>query len=554
MNKRDILEVDVLFVGAGASSLSSAIHLAQLIEAHNKASGEKLEPMIAVIEKAAEIGSHQLSGAVLDPQPLKDLFPNFIQDGCPVEAEVGTESFYFLTKEKAFKSPLMPPPMKNHGNYVISLSRLTRWLGEQAEALGINIFTGFTGKEVIIENDRVCGVITGDQGIDAKGEKKANFESGVEIRAKCTIFGEGVRGYLSKQLISKLNLDRNAVNPQTFETSVKEIWECPQGRIEPGMVIHTAGYPLDNGVPGGSFIYGMKDNLLALGLVVSLNYENTFVEPHLELQKFKAHPKIQEYISGGKSIGYGAKALTSGGFYAMPQLYFNGGMFVGESGGLLDMARLKGIHVGMRSGILAAKTIFDQIKNSQNFDASDLQPYQQAFLNAREGRDLYKSRNFHQAVSKGMPTALFHLGLQQLTGGRGLIDPMKTKKDRDHYLTVKESPGRYGDLNPKEAPSFVDKLTSVYQSGTIHEEDQPAHLKIGNTHICYDTCEDTYKAPCNRFCPASVYEMQRGGDALKLQINFTNCVHCQTCDIKCPFDNISWTPPESGGGPKYDKM
>ncbi len=540
------LDVDFLFVGAGPSNLSAAIHLSDLIQNHNAKNPNHLidMPMMAVIEKGTEVGSHQMSGAVLDPSALKILFPDYLNQSCPIEADVSDEAFHFLMPKTSIPFPVIPPPMKNHGNHVISLSRFTQWLGQKAIEKGVNIFTSFTGSKIIYDQDKVLGVGTLDKGIDAHGNKKPNFEAGVDIYAKCTVFGEGVRGYLAKSLIPKLGLQN--INPQTFETAVKEVWQCKPGSIKPGMVIHTMGYPLDRNTVGGSFIYGMQNDLLVVGLVLSLNYENPWLEPYVELQKLKAHPLVSKYLDQGKQVAYGAKAICSGGYYSMPRLYFDGGLIVGESGSLLDMSKLKGIHIGMHSGIEAAKIIFKNILNKKEFSKENLSEYQETFLKSKSAIDLYKARNFHQALSKGLPWSLFHIGLQQISHGRGLIDPMPAKLDRQHYRRISQQ-DLNNDRDLKNHPTYVDKLTSVFNSGTIHEEDQIPHLKIKNESVCKDHCIETYASPCNRFCPAQVYEMIDQ----KLKINFSNCVHCQTCDIKCPMDNIMWTPPESGGGPRY---
>ncbi len=555
--ERETLEVDVLFVGAGPANLAAAIRLQQLVADHNqraeKANRPPIEPLtVAMIEKGSEVGSHQMSGAVLDPTPLKELIPDFQDRGCPLESPVTSDSLYFFTPTKSFRFPVTPPAMRNHGNYVVSLSKFTRWLGAAAEEAGVDVFAGFAGTEVLYEGRRVVGVATGDKGLNGEGKPKENFEAGIDIRAKCTVFGEGVRGYLAKQLIPKLGLDAGK-HPQVFETGVKEVWECQPGRFSPGMVVHAMGYPLSRDTAGGSFIYGMKDNLLTIGLVASLDYHDPFLEPYAELQKLKSHPCVAKWIGGGKPVAYGAKALAAAGYYAVPKLTFDGGLLVGESAQLLDISRLKGIHVGMRSGMLAAEAIFSNLVKGDSFTAEKLSPYPSRFSKSREGRDLYRSRNFHAAVSRGFPQTFFHLLSQQLTGGRGLVDPMPLKLDRDEYQTVEE---RHGDPKakiPTPAPGKhdLDKLTAVDNSGTAHDEDQPCHLKIRNFQVCYDLCGERYRYPCNRFCPAKVYEILEEEGNRKLQVNFTNCVHCQTCDIKCPEDNILWTPPEGGGGPKY---
>ena len=544
IEERETLEVDILFVGAGPANLAAAIHLAQLAK---KNGGEV--PNIAIVEKGIEIGAHQVSGAVLNPSALSYLFPDFLAEGCPIESPVTGEEVRFMTRTSSVPFPILPPTMHNKGNFVVSLSKLTRWLGEKAAAEGINLFTGFAGTHVLYEGSRVVGISTGDKGINAKGEKKPNFEAGVNIRARCTVFGEGVRGFLTKSLIPKLGLEGK--NPQTFETAVKEVWECPKGRVQPGFVMHTMGYPLDARTVGGTFVYGMQNDLLVLGLVVSLNYENPYIEPYQEMQKFKQHPLIAKMIEGGKQVAYGAKAIASGGYYAMPKLVFDGGMIVGESGAILDMSRLKGIHTGMWSGIYAAQTIFENLQAGAEFTAASMQSYPERLMASPTGKDLYKARNFHQALSTGFPLSFLHLGLQQLTGGRGLIDPMPTKIDRKHYRTVRQEFGRDVPLpGPVTGENAIDKLTSVFNAGTLHDEDQVAHLKIKNPSICVDSCESTYKSPCNRFCPAGVYEMIRTQEK-RLPVNLPNCVHCHTCDIKCPNDNILWTPPEAGGGPRY---
>ncbi|MEZ4703877.1 MAG: electron-transfer flavoprotein:ubiquinone oxidoreductase [Bdellovibrionota bacterium] len=548
--EREILEVDILLVGAGPASLSCAIALQNLIEQHNASGADPIEPpMIAIIEKASELGDHQISGAVLDPEPLSELIPNYKELGCPIESDVTREQVHYLTPTSSIKFPIIPPPMKNHGNHVISLSAFTRWLGEQAQSKGIEIFTGFPGTEILYDGKRVIGVRTGDKGLDAQGNPKDNFEPGVDIHAKCTVFGEGVRGYLTKHLIPTLGLEN--IHPQIFETGVKEVWQCAKGTIEPGMVIHTMGYPLSSDTVGGSFIYGMKNDLLVIGLVVSLDYRDPSMEPYQELQKLKNHPLVAKWIEGGSSVAYGAKAISAGGYYSMPTLAFDGGVIVGESGQLLDIAKLKGIHVGMRSGMEAATSLFENLRDQKNFTQESLANYPKRFLKSKEGKGLFQSRNFHQALAKGMPKAFFHIGMQTITGGRGLQDPMPVSAvDRDHFDQAKLSMKQM-EAKKVKGKFDIDKLTSVYNSGTQHDEDQVSHLKIHQFDVCYTSCNEKYQFPCNRFCPAKVYEMQSQDDQLHLQVNFSNCVHCQTCDIKCPEDNILWTPPEGGGGPRY---
>lgn len=555
---REILEVDVLFVGAGAASLAGALRLQQLVEAHNArvaetGQGSTLNPMIAVIEKGSEVGAHSLSGAVLDPPALRELIPDYKAKGCPIEHSVEEEDVYFLTSKHALRFPVTPPPLRNHGNYIVALGRFNRWLGGLAEAAGINIFPGFAGVEIIEENGTVCGVRTGDKGIDRHGQRKANFEPGIDLRAKVTVFGDGPRGYLSKQLIEQHSLlaDKSI---QVFETGVKEVFELPPGRSDVGRVIHTMGYPFRADCVGGTFIYTMGNNLVSIGLVTPLDYKDPFINPHEQLQQFKAHPMVAKLLDGGRSAYYGAKVISAGGYYSIPKLFTNGALIIGEAASLVDMARLKGVHLAMKSGMLAAETLYHALA-AGDFSERALKPYDEAVHESYVGAQMRKSRHFHHAMSLGMPRAFLHLGLQQLTGGADVLGAPHPREDRYTFKSVAEYYGVDRDLPPDrkyDGTRFLDKVADVYLSGTMHGEDQPSHLKVLDTTKCYNTCVSTYRYPCNRFCPANVYEMvaaDHGG--LRLQVNFANCVHCQTCDIKCPLDNIRWTPPEGGQGPNY---
>ncbi len=559
-DQREVLDVDVLFVGAGAASLAGALRLQQLLDAHNArveqtGQGSALSPMIAIIEKGSEVGAHSLSGAVLDPIALAELIPDYQEKGCPIEKRVEREDVYYLTSRNALRFPIAPPPLRNHGNLIISLARFNRWLGGLVEAAGINVFPGFAGVEILEEDGRVAGVRTGDKGIDKHGNRKPNFELGIDLRAKVTVFGDGPRGYLSKQLIAKRNL--NAGRPiQTYETGVKEVFEVPAGRADVGRVIHTMGFPFKSDCVGGTFIYTMGNNLLSIGLVTPLDYHDPFVNPHEQYQQFKEHPMIRKLLEGGRVTAYGAKVISAGGYYSVPKLVTEGAMIIGEAGALVDMARLKGVHLGMKSGMLAAESIFNALV-AGDFSERALAPYDAAVHKSYIGKQMRKSRNFHGAMSLGLPRAFFHLGLQQVTGG---FDVLSHTVKEDRYA-VNSVAGYYGVDRELPAPRkydgavFLDKLADVYLSGTMHGEDQPSHLKVPDTSLCYDTCVDTYRYPCNRFCPANVYEMVTSdAGALRLQINFANCVHCQTCDIKCPLDNIRWTPPEGGQGPNYQVL
>lgn len=561
--EREQFPVDVLFVGAGPSNLCAAIHLVNLIDSHNEQiekgekEGEKLEETyLALIEKGEEIGAHAFSGAVLDPVGLKKLFPDFATMDCPLEGKVGSDAVYFLTKNSQFKLPITPPPLQNHGNYVISLSKLVRWLGSKVEETEkVDIFPGFTGAEILYDGDTILGVRTGDKGIDADGSQKSNFEPGYDITARCTVFGDGPRGNLTKTLFQKFDSQSKTI-PLLYETGVKEIFEMPEGRIQPGMVIHTMGFPLKKDTFGGTFIYGMKNNMLAIGLVVACDYHDPYIDPHLELQKLKTHPFIRKLLDGGKSMYYGGKTLAAGGYYSIPQLAYNGGLVVGDAGGLLNAQRLKGIHLAMLSGIEAAETIFKSLVKD-DFSRESLSVYEKNVKEGPIGKELYEVRNFHQAMSKGLYKGMFHAGMQFITKGKGLKDPMIVGEDYEGTRSIKAHYGfKIAPADPGikfDNVMFMDKLTDVYNSGAKHEEKQPSHLIIHDRKICAEKCIPDYGAPCTRFCPAQVYELEKNektGEEF-IQINFSNCVHCKTCDIKDPFQNITWVCPEGGGGPAY---
>ncbi|HXU37981.1 MAG TPA: electron transfer flavoprotein-ubiquinone oxidoreductase [Blastocatellia bacterium] len=562
--ERETLEMDVLLVGAGPANLACALQLSKLIAAHNERAGQSGskqldEVNIAVIEKAAEIGAHQLSGAVLDPISLRELIPDFEKEGAPLEAPVGEEHVYFLTERGKIPLPILPPPLRNHGNFVVSLNKLTRWLGEKCEAAGVNIFPEFPGAEMLYDGDAVIGVRTGDKGIDKTGKPKPNFEPGVDITAKVTVLGEGVRGSLAKQLINRLKLDSGG-DPQVYSVGIKELWEMPDDRFAPGSVIHTMGWPLDSHTFGGSWVYGMRDRLIDIGLAVGLDYRDPRIDPHHEFQLFKTHPLIKELLSGGKLIRYGAKAMPVGGWYTMPQLTSDGVMIIGDSAGMLNGERLKGIHTAIKAGMLAAETIMDALIRS-DFSRSTLGVFDKKLRDSYVGSELYKARNFHQAFDRGRMFGLITEGVSVLTGGR-LPSRLPIKAGHKHLQKLTGSDNdsrdngdnRYAGLKYDDKLTF-DKLTDVYYSATHHDEDQPAHLKVADLNICIDQCASEFGNPCQNFCPANVYEMVEAGDGKRrLQINFSNCVHCKTCDIMDPYQIIDWVPPEGGGGPNYRNM
>ncbi|HEY5257552.1 MAG TPA: electron transfer flavoprotein-ubiquinone oxidoreductase [Candidatus Baltobacteraceae bacterium] len=549
--QRDQLDVDVLFVGAGPASLAGAYRLAEL----SKAAGRELE--IVVIEKGAEVGNHALSGAVLDPRALDELLPAW-RDDAPVESSVTVDELWFLTQGGKIKAPLTPPPLNNHGKYVASLQKLVVWLAAKAEALGVQIFPAFAGQELLWDGDRVIGVRTGDKGVDRDGNPKPNYEPGADILAKIVVLGEGPRGTLTKQATPRLGLD-DGREPQVYAAGVKELWQLPPGRMRAGTVIHTLGYPLPPETFGGGFIYMMGGDVLDIGHVTGLDYKNPTTDPHNELQRMKQHPVIAKMLNGAKLIRYGAKAIPEGGLFAMPRLYADGLMLVGDSGGFLNGMRLKGIHLAMKSGMMAAETAWDALQ-ADAYDAVTLSAYEHRFNQSWAHAELRTARNFHQGFAGGMIPGLLNAGLATFTGGRGF--GVKDKLDGEPGYERMEKAG----YRPKETPRAIadnvltfDKVTDVFNSGAMHDEDQPCHLHVADTNICRDRCTVEYGNPCAYFCPAAVYEPlfeKQGSGSVegRLQINFTNCVHCKTCDIADPYQIITWVPPQGGEGPVYTNM
>ena len=549
---RETLEVDVLIVGGGPAGLSTALRLSQL---QKQRGGEPMS--IAVLEKAREAGAHILSGAVLDPSTLRDLIPDFEAKGAPLATPVQFDHVYFLTERSKIRFPIVPPPLRNHGNYIISLSAFVKWLAEQVEGEGIDFFTGFAGQDVLMDGMRVVGVRTGDRGIGKHGEHKATFEPGVDIHAKVTIFCDGVRGNLTKTLIARLGLGKDR-EPEQFAVGVKELWEIPRDRIAPGTVIHTMGYPLKHDEFGGAFIYALPDGRLSLGLVTGLDYADPLFDPHIAFNRLKLHPLVAALIDGGTLVRYGAKALPEGGWNTIPRTYMDGGLIAGDAGGFMNSMRLKGIHLAMRSGMLAAETAFEAIRTGDTSEAG-LKRYQERIDASPIRAELYPVRNVHQAFGYGLFAGLVFSGLALLTRGKWIED----LRGRAGYQRMKTLAWYYGLDVPVSRPSNAapvnrkttfDKLTNVHYSGTAHDEDQPSHLLV-QTDVCSSRCGPEYGHPCIRFCPAHVYEIIRDpGQPPKLQINASNCVHCKTCDIMDPYQVITWVPPEGGGGPQYNGM
>ncbi|MEK2644518.1 electron transfer flavoprotein-ubiquinone oxidoreductase [Bdellovibrio sp. BCCA] len=563
---RETMDVDVLIVGGGAAGLSCALHLQNQIQQHNedvsagRKQGEQIpEQMIVVLEKASEIGAHSFSGAVLNPKALRELVPNFKEEGCPLDSEVKKDAVYYLGSDFSFKLPITPPPFHNEGNYIISLSKFNRWLGTKCEEKGINIFPGFAAVEALYEGNKIVGVRTGDKGRDKNGKPKANFEPGLILKSKVVIFAEGTRGSLFKQVEKKLDL-RAGKNPEVFEEGVKEVIQMPPGTVEAGKVIHTLGFPLSKSI-GGTFIYTIPGDKIIVGLVAYLDTQDPLLDPHRELQKLKTHPFLKNMLKGGKVVAYGGKTLPAGGWYSMPKLYGDGFLVCGDSASMVDVQKLKGIHLAMKSGMQAAETIVEGLAKGGDFSEATTQAYEKRIESSYVKDELYRVRNFHQTLSKGMFASMPLIALQEATGGRGLHDHMKIEHiDADTTEKVVDIWGPYGlDHEENQLPKpdgelFFDKLSSVYLTGTMHDEDSPNHLILKDGDICRTVCEPNYKSPCNHFCPASVYEMVPSkveAGKKDLQINYTNCIHCKTCDIKCPFENIEWTVPEGGGGPQY---
>jgi electron-transferring-flavoprotein dehydrogenase len=552
---RETLEVDVLIVGGGPAGMGAALRLAHL---QKEKGGEPL--LIAVLEKAREAGAHMLSGALLDPRSLRELVPDFKEKGAPLAAEVHEDRIYFLTEHNRFKFPITPPPFTNHGNYVISLNKFVKWLGSLVEAEGIDIFTGFAASEVLFDGSRVVGVRTGDRGIGKHGERKPTFEPGVDISAKVTILAEGVRGNLTKMLVRRLKLDEGKL-PQVYAIGIKELWEVPKDRIGPGVVMHTMGYPLKNEEFGGGFIYSMPDGLLSVGFVAGLDYQDPLFDPHLAFQRFKLHPLVRELLEGGQMSRYGAKALPEGGWHTIPRSWMDGALIVGDAAGYLNSFRLKGIHLALKTGMLAAEAAFDAVR-AGDVSAAKLQAFETKVNDSDVRKELYAVRNVHQSFAHGLYSGIAYSAVSFVTNGWWIKDPMPSHAGHERLSTIKEyyegqppSPEASGTPVTIDRKLTFDRLTNVHYSGTRHAEDQPSHLIVHDTDICRTRCRVEFGNPCTRFCPAHVYEMVDDGQGgKKLQINASNCVHCKTCDIMDPYQIIDWIPPEGGGGPQYDGM
>lgn len=539
---REIMEYDVLIVGAGPAGLSAAIRLKQL------AAEKGGEVSVCIIEKGAEVGAHSLSGAVLEPRALNELFPNWKELGAPLNTRAGKDQFLFLTKDSAIPFPT-PPQMNNHGNYIISLGEFTRWLASKAEEMGVEIYAGFAGAEILYDdNKRVCGVATGDQGIGKNGERTDAFTPGVELAAKQTIFAEGCRGSLTRQLFERFDLRKNC-DPQTYGLGIKEIWEIAPEKHESGKITHTIGWPMDTSTYGGSWLYHYGSNLVSIGFVVGLDYKNPHLSPFEEFQRFKQHPSIRPLLEGGRRIAYGARAISEGGFQSIPKLTLPGGLLAGDSAGFLNTPKIKGNHTAMKSGMLAAEALYAHLTAEDA--GAEVTTYQSLLEKSWLWQELRAVRNIRPAFQWGLWPALIYAGLETLVNG-AFPWTLKNHADNTTLLKAAEAP-KITYPKPDGVISF-DRLSSVFLSNTNHGEDQPAHLTLKDPTKAISVNYALYDAPEQRYCPAGVYEIVHDTGNPRLQINAQNCVHCKTCDIKDPEQNIVWVVPEGGGGPNYGAM
>jgi len=533
MSERDAMEYDVITIGAGPAGLAFAIRLKQL----------KPEIRVCVIEKASTIGAHILSGAVIEPQPLNELLPEWGKNPPPVCVAVNTDEFYFLSKEKAFQVPT-PPQMHNHGNYIISLGALCAWLAPQAEALGVEIYPGFSASEPLFNEDgSIAGVRIGDMGVAKDGAHKANFTLGIDIKAPVTVLAEGARGHLTKQLIKRFALDKSS-QPQTYSIGMKELWQLVPGKSEPGKVLHTLGWPLDSQTYGGGFIYHLDKDQLAMGFVAGLDYIDPMFSPFEAFQQLKHHPLIKPLLEGGQTLSAGARAIVTGGWQSLPTVEMPGAMLIGDCAGLLNVPKIKGVHQSIRSGMLAAQHLAE---------TSHAQGWDERLRNSVVMKELYKVRNIKPGFKKGLWFGLANAGWETITAG---LSPwtLKNKPDSAALKRVNEYESPKRDYVERDLPPR-DRLASVYFATTEHDEDQPVHLHVLDTNICITRCAQEYGNPCTRFCPAAVYEIvDEASSGKRLQINAANCVHCKTCDIKDPYEIINWVTPEGGSGPNYQNL
>ncbi|NGZ87426.1 electron transfer flavoprotein-ubiquinone oxidoreductase [Duganella sp. SAP-35] len=542
------MEYDVVIVGGGPAGLSAAIKIKQL------AAEKGQEVSVVVLEKGGELGAHILSGAVMDPKALTELIPDWKAKGAPLNTEVSEDRMLFLTETKAIKTPnfALPACFQNHGNYVISLGNVVRWLGQQAEALGVEVFPGFAAAEVLYNDDgSVKGVATGNMGVKRDGEAGSDFQLGMELHGKYTLFAEGARGHLGKQLIAKYDLNKGK-DPQSYAIGIKELWEIDPAKHQPGLVIHTAGWPLPSDTYGGSFLYHLENNQVMVGYIVGLNYENPYLSPYEEFQRYKTHPAIKTFFEGGKRISYGARAITAGGLQSLPKLVFPGGALIGCEAGFLNMSRIKGSHAAIKSGMLAAEAAFEALGAGRQHD--ELAGFPAAFEKSWLHEELHVARNVKQWLNKGLYLGALMTGVDQIVF-RGKAPWTLHHSHADHECLKPASQFQPISYPKPDGKLTFDRLSSVFISNTNHAEDQPIHLTLKNPSVPVDVNLAQYAGPEARYCPAGVYEFVKTDEgADRLQINAQNCVHCKTCDIKDPTQNIVWVTPEGGGGPNYPNM
>jgi electron-transferring-flavoprotein dehydrogenase len=547
MPDRESMQYDVVVVGAGPAGLATAIRLKQLAAATAR------ELSVCVVEKGSEVGAHILSGAVIDPVALAELFPDWKARGAPLNQPVTEDRFLFLTASSARRVPgwMLPACFRNHGNYIASLGNVCRWLGKEAEALGVEIYPGFAAADVLFTDDaRVRGVATGDMGIGRNGEKTSRYQPGIDLEAKYTIFAEGARGHLGKRLQARFAL-RDGVAPQVYGIGLKELWEVAPERHVPGLVVHTAGWPLDRATYGGSFMYHMEERQVAVGFVVGLGYANPYLSPFEELQRYKTHPAIRTFLEGGRRLSYGARAIAAGGLQSLPRLVFPGGALVGDDAGFLNASRIKGTHAAIKSGMLAAEAAFEALAAGRAHD--ELAAYPRAFESSWLREELHRARNFKPWMSKGLYTGTLMVGIDQVLF-RGKAPWTLPHRHADHETLAPKDSVRPIEYPRPDGVLTFDRLSSVFVSNTSHEEDQPIHLRLKDPAIPTTLNLPVYAGPESRYCPAGVYEFVTEGGTTRLQINAPNCVHCKTCDIKDPAQNIEWVVPEGGGGPNYPNM